>query len=204
MRRARPALAVLIVLLALPGPSGSAADESGRSVWTDFEGRDLEGRAWTKETLEGKVVLLDFWATWCAPCLAALPTLREATDRFGSEGFLVLGVSMNRTDHRELRSFLRRQQIGWPQLHDGRGVAGPIAERFGVSTVPRTFLVDRSGQIVGVDLEGEVLLAALSALVARPPTAATCCVGTPEKGGAIRIVAPSCSRISNRSRASRW
>ena len=170
MSGAGPAALAVTVLLAAASPVRPA--EGAGSVWKGFVARDLEGRTWSAAELEGKVVLLDFWATWCAPCLAALPTLREASERFGANGFLVLGVSMNRIDRRALTSFLRRQEIEWPQLHDGRGLRGPLARRFGVEYVPRTFLIDRSGRVVGLDLEGEVLLAALPPLLAAG-TAAT-------------------------------
>ena len=157
--------AKLTVCLLLAAALPPAAGATGASVWNDFAAVDLSGRQWTAEQLAGRVVLLDFWATWCAPCLAEIPTLRQASDRFGERGFLVLGVSMNRTDRRTLSEFLRRQEIEWPQLHDGRGFAGSIARRFQVEAVPRALLIDRSGRLVGVDLTSDVLLAALPALL---------------------------------------
>lgn len=166
-RRLATPLLALVPLLSVAMP---AASEPGTSVWANFEARDLDGAVWTAEELSGRVVLLDFWATWCAPCLAEIPTYRRATDRFGDAGFLVLGVSIDRTERRQLQSFLRRQGIVWPQIHDRRGLDGPLARRFRVEAVPRTFLVDRGGRIVGVDLRGEVLLAALPALIATEPT----------------------------------
>ena len=135
------------------------------SVWNGFEAVDTAGRRWTAERLAGRVVLIDFWASWCAPCRAQIPTLRRASERFGADGFLVLGVSLDRTDRRRLAGFLRRHGIDWPQIHDGRGFAGAVARRFRVEAVPRTLLVDRAGRIVAVDLPGEALLAALPALL---------------------------------------
>ena len=158
----RSLLGVAAALLLLPAPV--AAD--GGSIWADFSAVDLSGQRWSAEQLEGSVVLLDFWASWCAPCLAEIPTLRQAVERFGARGFLVLGVSMNRTDRRLVSEFLRRHEVDWPQLHDGRGFAGAIARRFRVEAIPRTLLVDSSGRVVGVDMAGEVLLAALPALLA--------------------------------------
>lgn len=153
---------VRILLIAAALASAAAAPAS---VWRGFEAVDVEGRAWTAERLEGRVVLLDFWASWCAPCLAQIPALRELSARFGPRGFLVLGVSMERTDRRALAELLRRQEIDWPQIHDGRGFGGPIARRFAVEAVPRTLLIDRSGRVVAVDPGGEVLRAALPALL---------------------------------------
>lgn len=146
--------------------SSFSVPDPSTSIWHDFEARDLDGRVWAASELEGRVVLLDFWATWCAPCLAEIPTLQQATERFGENGFLVLGISLNGGERRPLESFLRRQGIHWPQVHDGRGFEGPLARRFEVEILPRTLLVDRSGRIVGVDLRGEVLLAVLPPLLA--------------------------------------
>ena len=162
----RRALVLWLTLAALAAVVGSA--DPGSSIWESFEARDLEGRSWTAAELDGRVVLLDFWATWCAPCLAEIPTLREATERYGERGFLVLGVALDRGGRRELESFLRRQGIDWPQIHDGRGLDGPLARRFGVRAVPRTLLVDGAGRVVGVDLKGDVLLTALPALLPAP------------------------------------
>lgn len=162
----------------------AGAGAAGASIWETFEARDLDGRRWTAAELGGRVVLLDFWATWCAPCLAEIPSLRRATERFGDRGFLVLGVSLDRGERRDLESFLHRQGIDWPQVHDGRGVDGPLARRFRVTAVPRTFLVDRTGRIVGIDLKGEVLLAALPALLPAPNAACDHpgCVPSPATG----------------------
>ena len=170
MRRRRrfARIAGLAVAGALAAVTLSAPAAAAGSIWDSFTARDLDGRVWTAAELEGRVVLLDFWATWCLPCLAEIPNLKQASERFGERGFLVLGVSMDRGERRELESFLRRQAIDWPQVHDGRGVDGPLARRFGVEAVPRTILVDRAGRVVGVDLRGEVLLAALPALLEPP------------------------------------
>ncbi len=109
--------------------------------------------------------MLDFWATWCAPCLGEIPDLKEAYELYGSEGLEIVGVSLDQKARREVESFLRRQEISWPQVWDGRGFSGDLARRFGVESLPRSFLVDGRGWIVATDLRGEELLAVLDALL---------------------------------------
>ncbi len=156
-------LAGLALAFAVTGLSADAPATG--SLWDDLGFRDLDGREWRRPELEGRVVLLDFWATWCAPCLAQFPVFREALERFGDDGLLIVGVSMNESDRATLERFLASRDVGWPQVHDGRGLTGPLARRFDVTALPRTVLVDRRGRVVGVDLEAELLLAALPALL---------------------------------------
>jgi thiol-disulfide isomerase/thioredoxin len=131
--------------------------------------RDLDGRAWTAENLRGRVVLLDFWATWCAPCLAQLPELRRLHHAQASSGLLVLGVNLDGGARRALRAFVARHDIDWPQFHDPRAFAAELPRRFGVESVPRTLLFDRAGRLVAVDLEASRLAAALPPLLEQPP-----------------------------------
>lgn len=143
---------------------------TARSIWPavigDADGlRALSGDRLRIDDLEGRWILLDFWATWCAPCIAELPTLRSIQQRWPAERLLVLGVSMNQSSRATVSSWLRRQQADWPQLHDGQGFAGPVARALGVEVVPRTLLVDPRGRVVAVDLRAEELLATLEALV---------------------------------------
>lgn len=135
------------------------------SPWDGFQATTLDGRELSAEALAGQVVLLDFWATWCAPCLGELPHLKEAYARYGQEGLEIVGVSLDQKPRRELESFLRRREVVWPQVWDGRGFSGKLARRFGVETLPRSFLVDGRGRIVATDLRGEDLLAVLEALL---------------------------------------
>lgn len=135
-------------------------------LWGGLEVRDIEGRAWTAGDFEGHVVLLDFWATWCAPCLADFPHLERARAAYADRGLVVLSVSLDRGSRRDLRSFVRRQGIDWPVLFDGLGARGAIARRFRVEYPPRSLLFDRGGRLVALDARGETLEAALRALFA--------------------------------------
>jgi thiol-disulfide isomerase/thioredoxin len=150
-------LLVATLLLSLPA--------AAQSVWHDLSARTLDGRVFEAPDLRGRVVLLDFWATWCAPCLEELPTLETAYRKYSAEDFVLIGVSMDQGSRRTLTSWLRRHEVEWPQLHDGRGFDGEWARKFGVEAVPRSVVIDREGKIIALDLRGPVLLTALRDLL---------------------------------------
>lgn len=156
--------AMAAVLFALVIGSAVAGSDAPRSV-DNVRLVDLDGRVWDAERLRGRVTLIDFWATWCAPCLTELPYLKEARRRFNGDGFEILGVSFDFGDRRTFVSWLNRQSVDWPQVFDGRGFRTPAARQFGVTAVPASFLVDAKGRIVARNLRGERLLAAIEAVV---------------------------------------
>ena len=135
---------------------------------------DMRGTVWTAERFRGRVTLVEFWATWCAPCLADLPVLKKARARYSRDDFEILGVSFDVIDRRTFVSWINRQGVTWPQAFDGRGRHGEAARQLRVVAVPTSFLVDRQGQVVAMNLRGDRLLAAIERFIAeRPAGAAT-------------------------------
>ncbi|MDQ3168878.1 MAG: TlpA family protein disulfide reductase [Acidobacteriota bacterium] len=153
---------VLVATACWPGPI--AAQSPGEPHRAEF--RTIDGTRMTLEALRGKVVLLDFWATWCAPCLVELPRLRRLHDELGNASLVIVGVSLDTTEPRRLASWTRRNNIGWPQVHDGRGYNGALARQFGVEELPATLLFDRDGRLAARDLRGVRLEATIRALLA--------------------------------------
>lgn len=147
-------------------PAAGASEVRLADLWSDLEARDIDGRTWTGAAFEDRVVLLDFWATWCAPCLADFPHVERARAAYAGRGLVIVSVSLDRSSRRDLRSFGRRQGIAWPVLFDGLGAAGAVAGRFQVEYPPRSFLFDREGRLVALDPRGEMLDAALRVLFA--------------------------------------
>ena len=130
-----------------------------------FEVADLEGRKLSPKAFEGKVLLLDFWATWCPPCRAELPHVKEAYAAFREKGFEILGVSLDR-DREKLQRFLKAQELGWPQVFDGKEWESELAKLYSIRSLPATFLADRKGKIRYRNLRGEELKRRVAELIA--------------------------------------
>lgn len=110
----------------------------------------VDGRAVDTSEWRGKVVLVDFWATWCGPCVAEVPKLRQIYDRYHARGFEVVGVSLD-TDREALERFQTRNQLPWPQYFDGQGWNNRFVVRYGVSLVPAMWLLDKRGVLRHLD-----------------------------------------------------
>lgn len=141
-----------------------------------FKATDLNGKSLSfPSDYAGKVVLLDFWATWCGPCLEELPGLVSAYASYSGKGFDVLGVSLDSAGQEtKLRSFLKERGMPWRQVYDGGGWKAAVAVLYSIDGIPAPFLVDGdSGEILelGDELRGPSLKAALEkALAAKKKT----------------------------------
>ena len=131
----------------------------------DFSEKDLLGNPLSVSKYEDKVVLVEFWATWCGPCVAELPNIIKAYNKHHSNGFEVIGISLDQ-DEQKLKSFLKAKEIPWVQYFDGKGWQNKLAAKYGIDRVPATFLLDRQGKIIGQGLRGEALEEALTKALA--------------------------------------
>ena len=103
----------------------------------------LDGQHISLDDLQGKVVLLDFWATWCGPCREALPHLRDLAKKFQGQPLVILSVSLD-SDEQKWKDFIAKNEMTWPQYRDG-GFTSPISKLFSVTAIPHTFTIDTDG-----------------------------------------------------------
>jgi peroxiredoxin len=130
----------------------------------DFKAKDLAGNEIALSELQGSVVLLDFWATWCPPCLEELPNVKRIYRRNTDKDFRVLGISLD-SELVELEAFMKGTDIEWPQIFDDGVPGGSIADAYGVEFIPATFLLDRNGTVRYVDLRDMDLERAVARLL---------------------------------------
>ncbi|MGQ9651462.1 MAG: TlpA family protein disulfide reductase [Phycisphaerae bacterium] len=119
-----------------------------------LEGQDLEGKPVDLTQYKGKVVLIDFWATWCPPCVGAMPELIETYKTYNKLGFEIIGISLDQ-DKQALTRYLSSQRLPWRIICDGKAWFSPNARKYDVTAIPATFLLDRDGRIAYVGTPGK-------------------------------------------------
>ena len=132
----------------------------------DFEAKDTAGKPLSIANHKGKVVLLDFWATWCPPCRAELPNVIKTYEAYHQKGFEIIGISLDK-DKEKLASFTKEKNMTWPQYFDGLVWENKLAVKYGVNSIPATYLLDGQGTIIGKYLQGEALDQAVAKALAK-------------------------------------
>lgn len=118
----------------------------------------LDGKETDLSKMKGKVVLIDFWATWCGPCIAELPTVIKAFEEYNDEGFEIIGISLdNAKDEDKLKAFVKDKKMTWAHAFDGQGWGNALAKKFGITSIPATFLIGKDGKVVASNLRGPAL-----------------------------------------------
>ena len=122
--------------------------------FTAVDGTKVDLAQW-----RGKVVLVDFWATWCPPCRREVPNLVAAYRKFHDKGFEIIGISLDKNKE-QLLAFTKEQDMPWPQYFDGKGWENEISIRFHIEDLPTMWLLDKHGRIRNADpsdnLEAEI------------------------------------------------
>ena len=129
--------------------SGAQAYAIGKPLGLSFTA--VDGRKIDLKDLSGKVVLIDFWATWCGPCVAEVPNLKKVYETYHAKGFEILGISLD-DKKADLLAFTQKHEMPWPQYFDGKHWNNEISFRFGISSVPTAWLVDKKGVLRYTDV----------------------------------------------------
>lgn len=116
-----------------------------------FELTDLSGTKVSLDSLSGKVVLLNFWATWCPPCREEMPGMEQLWQKYSDRGLVIVAITVDDTDERGIRKFVEQLGLTYPVLID---TGSSVADRYAVGGLPTSFLIDRDGQVLGSLLGG--------------------------------------------------
>ena len=118
----------------------------------------LDGAKIDLATMKDKVVLVDFWATWCSPCVAELPRVKAAYEKFHDKGFEVIGISLDYAkDEDKLKKFIKDKNLPWPQSFEGKGWEHSLAAKYGISSIPATIVIGKDGKIAAIGVRGDEL-----------------------------------------------
>ncbi|HEY0272301.1 MAG TPA: TlpA disulfide reductase family protein [Chitinophaga sp.] len=144
----------MLVKAAIEGMRATAIGK----VAPDFTLPDTKGQPLTLSSLQHKYVLIDFWATWCAPCMAEMPNVKKAYGQFKDRNFEILGVSLDQPDAKDKwLEVIKRDGLSWPQVSDLKYWDSKVVNLYDLNSIPMNFLLDPSGKIIAKNLRGQAL-----------------------------------------------
>ncbi|MEZ6128261.1 MAG: TlpA disulfide reductase family protein [Planctomycetaceae bacterium] len=126
----------------------------------ELKGTTVDGEEFDWNAYRGKVVLVDFWASWCGPCRAEIPNMKAQLEKYGDKGFAIVGINLDQTKD-AYAAYVEREEISWENLmsqdENERSWNHPLAVHYGVGGIPMAILVDRQGKVVSLSARGEEL-----------------------------------------------
>jgi thiol-disulfide isomerase/thioredoxin len=133
----------------------------------DLKFKAIDGTDVDVAKLRGKVVLVDFWATWCGPCRMEIPNVVATYNQLHKAGFEIVGISLDQSKEK-LLGYTQQAGMTWPQYFDGKGWANDISRRYGINAIPAAWLVDKKGIVRSTQARGADLAEQVEALLAEP------------------------------------
>src|SRR6266516_464186 len=166
------ALAQTLIESSIPEEAKEGARRMIRKF--DFLGKPIQlkftavdGREVDVEKLRGKVVLIDFWASWCGPCMIEMPKVKAAYEKLQPQGFEILGINLDE-DKAQMQRVLTRSNMTWPQCFDGQKWEGPLVKRFGIMSIPTVWLIDKRGVLRDLNARGNLVERVEKLLLEKP------------------------------------
>jgi tetratricopeptide (TPR) repeat protein len=133
-----------------------------------FAFKSNTGEELSMEKLRGKIVLLEFWASWCGPCRAELPEVKKIWKKYGGDQFIILGINLD-SNRQVFDAFIKEEGLTWPQYYDGLGWANKISQLYGVYAIPHSVLIDQDGVIKASGFRGDELAELINGLLSKIP-----------------------------------
>jgi thiol-disulfide isomerase/thioredoxin len=134
-------------------------DRIGKPFELEFKDA-ISGSTVSVKGLKGKVIVIDFWATWCGPCVAEMPRMKELYATFHDQGVEFIGVSLDRPADEggldRLKKFVKEKAIGWPQYYQGSGWDSAFSSSCGINEIPAIFVIDTDGKLYSTDGGGKL------------------------------------------------
>jgi len=161
-------LAILRRVVEVYPTAKSAQAAIGKIRQADGVGKPFElsftdavtGKPMSMADLHGKVVVVDFWATWCGPCVADMPHMKEIYAKYKDRGVEFIGISLDEPEDKggltKLKAFVAKEQIPWPQYYQGKGWQSEFSMSWGINSIPALFVVDQKGNLYSANARGKV------------------------------------------------
>ena len=166
LRNSKHGKTVKTKIASLKTPSVGATSAPAAKWRTDFSAPNTEGKTVSLKESLGKVTIVDFWASWCGPCRRENPNVVAIYKELHSKGLNIIGVSLDE-DPVKWKEAIAKDKLTWTQVSNLKGWEDPIAKQYKVESIPATFILDQSGNVVAQDLRGEELKAKIIELLAK-------------------------------------
>ncbi|RRC99116.1 TlpA family protein disulfide reductase [Prevotella sp. OH937_COT-195] len=133
-------------------------NEVDKKVAIDFKLNDIEGKnvSLMSEVSKNKLTILDFWASWCRPCMEEMPNMINIYDKYGNKGLGIVGVSLDDSEQ-DWKGTVKSKGLKWTQLSDLKGWESPVAQKYNVQSIPYILVIDQKGNIIAEDIRGTEL-----------------------------------------------